>query len=160
MQDPLIPEGAIFIGGASPAADAGGRSAAYISMKGYAKIYAVAYINQANAATILLSILQATAVAGTGAKALATNVPIWANQDAAAQTVFTKATDAVTFTTSAALKDKIVVFAIPGSALDASNSFDCLKMTTGASNAANITSVFYFGVPAYASASPVNALVD
>jgi hypothetical protein len=54
----------------SPAADAAGRSSAYLSLKGAVKAWVIFYINQGNAATIALSLQQASAVAGTGSKAI------------------------------------------------------------------------------------------
>jgi precorrin isomerase len=67
----------------APAADAAGRTSTYRSLKNALKAYVVVCVNQGNAATVLLSVLQASAVAGTGSKAISAT-PIWANQDEAA----------------------------------------------------------------------------
>jgi hypothetical protein len=122
-----------------PAADAAGRTSPYLSLKNAVKAWIMVYVNQANAATILLSPLQASAVAGTGSKAI--NVTrIRTKLDEASVDYATQA-EAATFTTDAALKKKLVVFEIdPCKVLDQANNFDCIAISTGASNVANITS--------------------
>lgn len=144
----------------APAADAAGRTSSYRSLKNALKAYIVVHVNQGNAATVLLSVLQATAVAGTGSKAVAA-VPIWSNLDTSINDTLTSRTAAATLTTDAALKDKIVVFEItPESAMDMANSFDCIAVSTGASNAANITEAKLFILGAVQAASPPNSYVD
>jgi hypothetical protein len=143
-----LPEDAKIIGGAKPAADAAGRSARYISCKQAHKVYAIVYMDQGNAATVALTVTQATDVSGTSAKAITNAARIWANLDVAANgDAITRATDAVSYTTDAGVKEKIIVIEIDPASLDQANGFDCVKVATGASNAANITSVLYFGTP-------------
>jgi hypothetical protein len=43
------------------------------------------------------------------------------------------------------VKEKLVVIEIDPATLDQANGFDCVKVATGASNAANITTVLYYG---------------
>lgn len=145
--------------GFSPAADAGGRTSAWVNLVNAAKAYIVAFINQGNAATILLSPLQATSAAGAGSKAVS-SARIWANQDGTTAPLV-RQTDAATFTTSAAVKDKIIVFEInPTEHLDQPNSFTYVAMSTGASNAANITSCLVFlAGPRFGGVTPPNPLV-
>lgn len=143
-----LPEDAKIIGGAKPATDAAGRSARYVSCKNALKLYAIVYIDQGNAATIALTVTQASDVAGTGAKAITGLARIWANLDVVANgDAITRAADAVSYTTDAGVKEKIVVIEIDPASLDQANSFDCIKVATGASNVANITSVIYFATP-------------
>ena len=143
-----LPEEAKIIGGAKPAADAAGRSARYVSCKNAHKVYAVVYVDQGNAATIALTISQAQDVSGTGAKAITGNARIWSNLDVAANgDALTRQSDAVSYTTDAGVKEKIVIFEIDPASLDQANGFDCIKVATGASNVANITSVIYLGTP-------------
>lgn len=135
----LIPETAVPYHLLAPATDAAGRTSPYLSLKNAVKAWIVVYMDQGNAATVLLSPLQASAVAGTGSKAIAA-ARISTKLDEAF-TDFTKQTEAVSFTTDAALKKKIVVFEIdPNKVLDQANNFDCIAVSTGASNVANITS--------------------
>jgi hypothetical protein len=142
-----------------PAADAAGRTSVYQSLKGAVKAFIVAYINQGNAATVLLSPLQASAVAGTGSKAV-NAVRIWTKLDEAF-TAFVKQTEAATFTTDAAVKFKIVIFELDlEKAFDIANNFDCIALSTGASNAANITSALLLVQHGQQGATLPNPLVD
>lgn len=143
-----------------PAADAAGRTSTYKSLKGYVKAEIWAYINQGNAATVLLTPLQASAVAGTGSKALTAAARIWTKLDEAS-TDFTKQTEAANYTTDAAVKKKLVIIEIdPTKVLDIAGGFDCIGVSTGASNAANITSALLVLYPGHGGNPVVNALAD
>lgn len=146
---------------AAPATDAAGRTSSYVSMKNYRKAFLIFGCTQGNAATIQLDPKQASAVAGTGAKALSQNCRIWTNLDAATNDTFTKQTSAKTYTTDAAVKNKTVVFEIDAAELDLANSFDCLALTIGASNVANITTVYALLVePRYPQSATPTAVTD
>ena len=154
-----IPENVVPYDLLPPAADAAGRTSAYKSLRAAVRAWIVVYVDQGNAATILLSVLQATAVAGTGSKAIAAaRIATCLDQ---AFTAFTKQTEAVSFTTDAAVKRKVVVFEIdPAKVLDQANNFDCIAISTGASNAANITSALLLIQPKHQGATVENPLVD
>lgn len=124
----------------APAADAAGRTGTvYVNTAFAGKVHVRVHVTQGNAATILLSLLQATAAAGTSSKA-GPVAQIWANLDtAASDTLARVATDANTYTTDAGVKLKIVCFEFDASALDVANGFTYVSVSTGASNAANIT---------------------
>jgi hypothetical protein len=155
-----LPEAAKIVNLLAPAADAAGRTSAYVSLKNYHKAYIVAHINQGAANTVLLSLLQASAVAGTGSKAGPTS-RVWANLDTAASDTLARTTDAATYTTDAGVKIKIVVIEVDPSALDLANSFDCIGVSTGASAAGNITAAVAYLVPSrYPGASLPSAVVD
>lgn len=144
----------------APAADAAGRTSAYVSLKGYRRAFLIASIAQGNAATIALTPKQASAVAGTGAKATPA-VPIWADLDTATSDALARTVDAASYTTDAGLKNKVVVFQIDAAQLDTNNGFDCVALVTGASNVANITSAIAVLVdPRYAQVTPPSAVVD
>ena len=133
----------------------------YVSLKNTGLCIVVVHVNQANAATMAISIQQATAVAGTSTKVITVAVPIWANEDCATSDTLVAQTAAVNFTTSAAVKQKVVVFAIDPATLDLANGFDCITVITGASNAANITSAMYYLVNyRYQQATPPAAISD
>lgn len=124
----------------NPAADAAGRTSAYVSLKNSIKAYLVVHITQGNAATVALTPLQAQDVSGTGSKALSANVPIWSNLDVSLTSLLTQRSAAANYTTDAGLKNKIVVFEIlPEACLDIAGGFKTIAIQTGASNAANIT---------------------
>lgn len=141
----------------APAADAAGRtSAVYASLKNAVRAWIVVYLTQGNAATVQLDPVQATAVAGTGSKAMTGNMLIWSNLDVATNDTLTARTAAKTYTTDAGVKNKIVIFQIdPAECLDIANSFDCVGLTTGASNAANITSALLFVDEKYSDAGNI-----
>jgi hypothetical protein len=145
----------------APAADAAGRTGTGFTLKHAHKAYLVAHITQGNAATILLTPQQCTTVAGGGAKALASAVPIWFNLDTSLTDTLVRQTDAVNFTTDAGVKNKIVVFEIDPAYLDSANGFVCIRLNTGASNAANITQVMAYLVPGrYDEVNPPSARID
>lgn len=146
----------------APAADAAGRtSSVYPTMKGAHRASLIFKINQGNAATVLLTPLQASAVAGTGSKALSANVPIYTKLDVGASDVWVRQTDAKNYTTDAGVKVKYVRFDIDPSALDMANGFDCIGCSTGASNAANITSAdILIGPMRYIEDVSVAAITD
>jgi hypothetical protein len=147
-----IPQAVPPISLLKPAADGAGRTSAnYASLRNAVKAWLVAYINQGNAATILLSPLQATALGGTGSKAISNACRIWTDLDADTAGGFTRQTDATTYTTDAATKTKIIVFEIdPDAQLDVAGGFDHIGISTGASNAGNITSAMIIIQPKYA----------
>jgi hypothetical protein len=122
-----------------PAADAAGRTSGYRDLKNALKAWIVAEVNQGNAATVLLSVLQGQDVSGTGSKAVGA-MPIWLDADTSVSDALVVQVAAATFTTSATLKNKIVVFEItPEMCMDIANGFSTIALSTGASNAANIT---------------------
>ena len=115
----------------------------YISLKQANHVAVMVTINQANAATVAITIEQATDVSGTSSKALAKDVPIYLTADAATSDIPARQTNGVAYTTTADVKQKVVVFEIDVEDLDVTNGFDCITVKTGASNAANITSAMY-----------------
>lgn len=157
-----LPAQAKPVSALEPATDAAGRTGGYVSLKNAHKAYVVAHITQGNAATIALSLSQATSVGGANAKAVANVMPIWANLDVAASDALIARTAAASYTTDAGVKKKIVIFEIvPEAVLDIANGFDCVAVVTGASNAANITSAQIILVPGrYQQATPPSAIVD
>lgn len=157
-----FPEQFKIVEALAPATDAAGRTAGNaVSLKNYGKAWLMVNITQGNAATILLSLLQASAVAKTGGKVLTNAVRIWANLDTAASDTLVRATDAVNYTTDAGIKNKIIIFEIDPAYLDVANGFDCVYVSTGASNVANITSAYWLlSNPRFASQTPPSAIVD
>lgn len=144
----------------TPATDAAGRTSAYRSLRNALKAYIVVHLNQGNAATVLLSLLQASAVAGTGSKAIGA-VPIWSNLDTSLTDAYVVRTPAATYTTDAGVKDKLVIFEItPESCMDIANGFDCIAVSTGASNVANITEATLMVLGSIQGASLPNTYTD
>lgn len=156
-----LPQNAQVVEVLAPAADAAGRTGAYITLKNMHKAWIVFHTTQGNAATIALTINQAKDVSGTSAKAITVSTPIWANQDTATSDALTSQTAAVSFTTSSAVKNKVVVFELNPADFDVANGFDCVTLATGASNAANITQAMLYGVNnRYMQATPPSAVTN
>jgi len=145
-----------------PAADAGGRTSAYYSLKGAVRAWIDVIVTQGNAATILLSPMQALAVAGTSAIAcramrISTKLTTTAVQ-------FTPQTEATTYTTDAGVSNKVVRFDIDiNKALTpehATGVYDCIAISTGASNAANITAATLYWIPRHHGLPAESAITD
>lgn len=140
-----------------PAADAAGRTSAYVSLANAHKATVMFYVNQGNAATILISVLQATDNLGTGAKAIAA-APIAVNLDT--DTVpadqMTMVAAAAAYTTDVGTKTKLVMIEIdPIESMDLANRFNHIAVSTGASNSANITAaVVVLGPLRFAQQNP------
>lgn len=122
----------------NPATDAAGRTGAYINCAYAQKAHIRFHVTQGNAATILVSVLQAVDASGTSSKAGPT-CQIWRNLDVATNDTLVRDTDAATYTTDAGVKNKIVIFEFDTTALDQANGFKYVTISTGASNVANIT---------------------
>ena len=140
------------------AADAAGRtSTTYANIKFGHKAFLVCGVNQGNAATVLFTPLQASSTSGTGSKALTNAAPIAVNLDTSLATggdQFTFPTQATSYTTDAGVKNKLVIFEIdPAEVMDlvtgagGSGAFSYIGVSTGASNAANITSAHLIITP-------------
>jgi hypothetical protein len=144
-----------------PKADAAGRTSTnWVSLRNAQKGWLVFYVNQGNAATILVTPLQATSYTGTGSKALTNNVPIWLCDAATTADAFTTVTAAANYTTDANVAIKIVIFEItPEIALDMANGFNHIGVSTGSSNAANITSAMFIPWNSTQAATPPTTIV-
>lgn len=127
----------------APCTGAAAAAGDYINMKYTPRVAIVVHIAQGNAATVALTIEQAKAAAGTDSKVITEKVPIWANEDCAAGDKLTAKDKAVSFTTSAALKNKIVVFHVDTDVLDKENGFEWICVKAALSNAANLVSAEY-----------------
>jgi hypothetical protein len=155
-----------------PAADAAGRTSAYVSLANGHKAFLVCFINQGNAATIALTPLQALDTVGTGSKVLTAPAPIAVNLNTATGDQYTIAAAAANYTTDAGTNDKIIIFEIdPIESMDLNSNtgvnlagqkqaFNHLAIQTGASNAANITSALLIMTPLrFAQLNPLTVAV-
>ncbi len=141
-----------------PKADAAGTTGDYISLKNALKVTIKLHITQGDAATIEIGVKEATTVAAGSAAAITKALKIWANLDCAASDLMVKRTDAATYTTDAGVKHKIVIIEVDPALL--SDGFDCIAVTTGASNAGNIVQAEYIIEPRYKGLSAPSAIVD
>lgn len=124
----------------NPAADAAGRASRAVSFKNSTMMSILVSIAQGNAAPVTLSLFQSKNAQKLDAKALTEPVPIWVNQDAANTDTLLRGTDGISFTTSAALADKQVLFHLDPAYFDVNNGYGYVHLVTSASNAGNITS--------------------
>jgi hypothetical protein len=131
----------------APAADAAGRTSVYISLQNAQKAFVHFLINQGDADTIVLSVLQAYDEGGDGGKAVGT-MPYAYNEAVATSDVMTLgASEAATYTTAATEGLKLIIFEVdPIHCMDLNNltdgPFSHIAVQTGASNSANITSAW------------------
>lgn len=132
----------------APQADAA-LTSDYLSLRNAKRdVYIKVVMAQGNAAQCTITLGQASAVDGTGAKALSGNAFIWSNEDLATSDLLTRQTDAKSFEFSVTLKNKVVWFQLDLSqCLDKENDFDCIYLTSGGSNSANILSAELFVEP-------------
>lgn len=149
-----IPEKRKVVTGTSPVTTNGGVTCDYISMKNVIRAYIIVTLTQAAGHATGIDPVQATAVAGTGAKAFAKTLPIWANEDTAASDTLVKQAAAVTYNVTNDIKNKKVIFQIDAEKLDVDNSFDCIGVTVDdSSQATNLVNVEYVLEMRYPQAS-------
>lgn len=122
------------------AADAAGRAGKAVNLKNATYATVIVSIAQGDATPVPITLQQARNVAGDGIKPLSNPVPIWANLDTDAGDTLVRQADAVSFATGAGVKSKQVVFHIDPAGLDVNGGYKVLIVSTGASNAGNITS--------------------
>ena len=153
-----LPHGAKIVEAITPQAG-GAITGDYVCLKNYHCCTIIVSVAQANVAPMAITIEQATTVAAAGTIPITQTIPIWANETCATTDTLVRAADAVGFTTSAAQLNKIIVFKVDASHLDA--TFDCLTVITAASDATNITSAIYILEPSrYSSSTPPSAVID
>lgn len=136
---------------------------AYASLKDYRHVTIVIKVKNATTVTgSAITLKQATAVAGTGEKALAFT-KVWANTDLAADAnaLAETAVASSTFTTDATnAKNLKYIIEVDTEELDAANNFDCIRVGTGNATAATVDVEYILSQPRYASATPPSAITD
>jgi hypothetical protein len=116
----------------------------YVSMKGYDRLTIIISVDNATTVTGgAITLLQATDVAATGAKALGFST-VYANIDVGAGEALTEtAVTSNTFTTTTVdNKNSLYVIELQASDLDVDNNFDCVRVDS-ASMANAVGSVIY-----------------
>jgi hypothetical protein len=134
----------------------GGVTSDYISLKGVHEVFIVATLTSAVGHASVVALKQATAVAGTGVKALANAVPVWMIADVTATDLYTRQTDAVSQAIGATAKTHKVVFKVKASDLDGANDFDVLGVSIATSSqATNFCCIDAIIVPRYGAKSVI-----
>lgn len=114
---------------------------AYVSLKNFLRATFIILVKNATTVTgSAITLKQATAVAGTGEKALGFTVAL-RDIDTGASDVLTEfAVASNTFTTdNTNSKNLIYVIDVPAEHLDIDNGFDCVRVGTGDATAATVT---------------------
>ncbi len=154
-----IPENIVPVVLTPPVTTNGGVTTDYINLKNAHRVFVVFTFTQAVSHATGIDPVQATAVAGTGVKAITSTVPIWANTDISATSVLTRQTDAITYNLATGTTNQIVTMDIDPAGLDVANGFDCLAFTIDdSSEATNLVSAVAYVVPRYDNS--VNMIVD
>lgn len=152
----IFPESCKLVHAIAPAANGSALTGDYISLKTAHKVWAIVNLTQANAATVTIGLNGASDVAGTGAAALTDMFKIWANQATATTDTLAKQAEAATFVTSAALANKQIVIMIDPAKIDS----QCIALTIGASNAANLVQAEYYVETRYPGENPPSVIID
>lgn len=138
----------------------GGVTADYVTLKNAHRAWIVVQLTQAVGHATVLSPKQASAVAGTGVKAISA-CRIWANEDTAASDTLVEQTAATTYTVTNDIKKKLVVFEINPEDFDVAGGFDVLGFATSdSSQATNFVAATYWLANRYAQATPPTAITD
>ena len=132
----------------------------FVNVENAGKLIIVVQSKGGNASASAITIEQATIAAGTDDKAITTAVQIWSNLDTATTDTLVRRTDAVSYTTDAAAKNKMVVFVVDPAGLDIANGFKFVTVKVAISNIANIITAQYYLVDnRYQDATPPSAIV-
>lgn len=130
----------------------------YVSLKNYNHLTIIIQTGAWAAGTAAVTLTQASAVAGTGAKALSF-ANVW-HDVATAGTLVKTAVVSDTFNLDTA--NKIYVIEVDAASLDMANGFDCitLSVATPGANADFYGAVYVLSESRYKQATPPTALLD
>lgn len=141
---------------------AGGSGEQYISMKNFKRCAIILVCDNATTVTGTdVTLKQATAIAGTGEKALAFT-KMWANLDTAAGDTLTEtAVAANTFTSvTTDAKNGLYVMEIADTDLDVAGGFDCIRPDFTAASASVIAAIFVLYGAKHTADQPPSAVID
>lgn len=137
-------------------------AADYVSMKHHNHLTVIIGLAPASGTdTAAITLKQATAVAGTGEKALAFT-RAWRCPASTSVDTFTETTYASSITTSAVAALELFVIEIDGEELDVAGGFDCVRadVTDPGSVSTPAYCLYILSEPRYAQAIPASAIVD
>lgn len=144
---------------AGPVTTNGGVTGKYISAKTAQMVTLVLQFTQAVGHATVVTLKEATAVAGTGVQTMAQSSVIWMDADTATTDALTRQTDGTGVTLAADAKKKVVVAQINPASL--SDGFDCLGFTVSdSSQATNFVSGVWLLEDRFPQATPPSAIVD
>jgi hypothetical protein len=156
-----MPEHCNIVQAAQPQTTNAAINSKYINLKNAVYACVFVHLTQAVGHATPISLFQAQDIAGIGAKALARNVPIWANEDAAATDQFVRQADGVSYAVLNNAKNKVIAFYVDPNKLDINNGFKTLQVRIGASGeATNFATIEVCVCSKYPQANPPSVLVD
>jgi len=140
----------------------GGITSSYVSLKHAHKAWIVLLFTQAGVDASVIQPRVATAVAPVGATDITFPAAIWANEDTAASDTLVKQTSATSYTLTADIKKKMVVFEIdPSDVVAMGTGYDCLGFTIVAGQkATNFVAGYFVLAERFAQATPPSAITD
>lgn len=134
----------------------------YVSLRNYPRCTAVILVKNATTVTgSAITVKQATAVAGTGEKAVAFTAAYRNIDTAAADALAEFAVTSNTFTTdSTNSKNLMYIIEITEDMLDVAGGFDCVRVGTGDATAATVTVLYILWPAKFGKAVPPAAITD
>lgn len=136
----------------------------YVSLKGYSRLQIIISIADGTTVTgSTITLKQATAVAGTGEKALAFTRMLANTDYTTSKTMVETAVTSNTFTTQTTnSKDSLYIIDVDATSLDTANGFDCVRVdgTGHAATASRGVVVLYNLYGARFSGGAVSAITD
>lgn len=144
---------------AGPVTTNGGVTGQYVSVKNYGMVTLTLQFTQAVSHATVITLKEATAVAGTAVQTIANVQNIWSNLTTAASDTLVRRTDATGYTLGTGAVKEMVVFQINPASMTA--GFDVLGFTlSDSSQATNFVSGLWQLWANYAQATPPTAITD
>jgi len=159
----LVEQTKIVVGGGPVLLNTAGITGAYVSMKNYNHLTAIVALAPASGTdTAAITAKQATAIAGTSAKALGFS-NIWKNGAPGTNDTLVKtAVVANSVTTSALAALELYVIEIDAADLDVANGFDCvgIDVSDPGSVSTPASIIYILSQPRYGQSTPPSAVID
>jgi len=158
-----FPENLMIIPGLSPVVGTGAEQTSIpISLKNVQKMWAVVYLNTVGTDAVAV-VPQTDALVAFGSAAVLINaVPVWINLDADVSDAWTRATDAVNYTTEVDNNGKMIVFEIDPSSFRSTTvatDDDCFRISLTAVDITDYSAIFYIVIPRYVSKSDTRTYI-
>ena len=162
MSIPTLPEFCKIVDAtAGPVTTNGGVTGQGITTKNAQMVTLVLMFTQAQSNATVITLQEATTVAGGSVKTLTNNAAIWTNSATATNDTLVRGVDAKTVTLATGANKQMVVCQINPAAMDNANSFDCLAFSiSDSTQATNFVSGVWYLWMRYPQATPPTATVD
>jgi small-conductance mechanosensitive channel len=139
----------------------GGVTGQYINVKTGQMLFLVLSFTQAVGHATVITLKEATTVAGGSVKTVINTHKVWSNAATATNDILVRGTDATGLTLGSGVAKMQVVFEIDPAALDTANGFTCVGFTlSDSSQATNFVSGVYLLQTRFVQATPPSAVVN